>query len=70
MTRKLQRLLDELKGSGSSAALAVADHLEAVASNGRGYATDARMIFEMEELRDRASTLIEDLKNKTRGTKQ
>ena len=70
MTKKLQRLLDELKGSGSSAALAVADHLETVAANGREYAKDAYLMYEAEVIRDMASTLIENMQSKKRGTKQ
>ena len=57
MTNELEELLDNLKNSGSSAALSIADHMETVASNGPEYATNTAMLYEAEALRDYAADL-------------
>lgn len=61
MNNKLNRLCRDLEGSDQSAALAVADHLRTVASNGPEYNTEEVMLREAENLRDWAHLVVGEL---------
>lgn len=52
MTKKVKEMLQSLKDSGSSSAIAVAEHIETVAGNGREYATNSAVREEACALRE------------------
>lgn len=61
MSPKMDAIMVVLEGSMMSAAMAVHDHLETVASNGEEYATDEAMLCEAENLKEWAEMVIEAL---------
>lgn len=58
---KLNKIIETLENSSSSAALSVADHLETVAQNGREYRTLEALRTEAEELKGWSQFVIDNL---------
>ncbi len=54
----LDKLRETFEGSGESAAIAVFDHLETVASNGPEYSTKAYLLDEAIAIRDWANIAV------------
>lgn len=58
MTKTAEKAIHALTESGTSSALAVADHLETVASNGREHATNKSLIAEAQALIESAEWFL------------
>jgi hypothetical protein len=64
MTKRTQEILEEIEGSGESAAVALVDHIRTVASNGREYSTNEAVATEAENLIHWAQNLLVRIKGK------
>lgn len=68
MTKRISQIISELQDSSHSASIAVADHLETVASNGKESATNAAMKEELRALRDAAADALAQFEPKSAAT--
>lgn len=67
MTPKCERLLEEMMESGDSQALAVADCLQTIASNGDEQGEDAYLVGCAEQIKEWADYFILQMSKKKKG---